>query len=79
MFNPSIETSGEVYINGEKQVVAGREDGKNTYDTQSVYGYTQASLILAIERSANLSLSYNGIFADGLQNHAGFLRVDWVW
>ena len=74
IFNPTIKYDSNIRFNGVQGDLV-----TTKYDVQSLYGYTQASLILALGDNANLSLSYNGIFADKLSSHTGFLRLNVVW
>ncbi|KAB0575393.1 hypothetical protein F7P74_02235 [Helicobacter pullorum NCTC 12824] len=48
-------------------------------DVERLYGTAQVGISYGLGENANISLNYNGIFADRIQSHSGYIRLGVWW
>ena len=71
MYNVYNDAKGSGVIAGLKQSA--------DINVEELYGTTQVGISYALGENANIALNYSGIFANGVQSHAGYIRLGVWW
>ncbi|WP_179854194.1 autotransporter outer membrane beta-barrel domain-containing protein, partial [Helicobacter pullorum] len=71
MYNVYNDAKGSGVIAGLKQSA--------DINVEEFYGTTQVGISYALGENANIALNYSGIFANGVQSHAGYIRLGVWW